>query len=619
MKKRIIRIAAAVIIFAAAFFIPRDAGILRLVFFLAAYVTAGYDVLYKAVRNILNGQVFDENFLMTIATAGAFIVGEYPEGAAVMIFYQVGEIFQDHAVARSRRSISSLMELRPEYVNVKTGEGIKKLDPYDVSPGDMMVIMPGERVPLDGVVTEGSGFIDTSALTGESVPRAVSEGSELLGGCVNTDGVLTARVTREYSRSTVAKILELVEEAVEKKAHHERFITRFSRIYTPAVVAGAAVLAVVPPLFIPGHPFSEWIYRALLFLVVSCPCALVISVPLGFFCGIGGASRLGVLVKGGNFLEELARADTFVFDKTGTLTRGEFKVRKVCPAALSESEILRLAAHGECFSNHPAAVSVRAAYAGDTDESLVSDVHEISGQGVCANVAGTRVLLGNMSLMEANNINAARADEAGTVVYVAADGQYAGYILLSDEIKPDAADAIAALRREGAKRIAMLTGDVRRQAEKTAAAIGIDEVYSELLPGDKVSLMEKLEESASGRVVYVGDGINDAPVLARADVGVAMGGLGSDAAIEAADIVIMDDRPSLVGAAVRIARRTMGIVKANIIFALIIKAAVLILGALGLANMWEAVFADVGVAVIAIINSMRALKLGTVNLSYRQR
>ncbi|MBQ3378355.1 MAG: cadmium-translocating P-type ATPase [Clostridia bacterium] len=609
MKKRIVRIAAAVVVFAAAFFITKDAGYVRLFIFIASYITAGYDVLYKAARNISHGQVFDENFLMAIATIGAFFVGEYPEGAAVMIFYQIGEIFQDHAVERSRRSISSLMELRPEYVNVKTEDGVKKLDPYDAAVGDIMVIMPWERVPLDGVVTEGTGFLDASALTGESVPREVFPGSELLSGCVNTGSVLTARITKEYADSTVSRILELVEDSLEKKARHEKFITRFSRVYTPAVVAGAAVLAVVPPLFIAGHPFSDWIYRALLFLVVSCPCALVISVPLGFFCGIGGASRIGVLVKGGNHLETLARADTFVFDKTGTLTKGAFEVKKIYEASLSKSEILRLAAFGEYYSNHPAAVSIKAAYRGEVDESLVSDMRELSGMGVFARVAGTCVLLGNFALMEKYGINARRAEESGTIIYVAADGEYAGYILLSDEIKPGAADMIAALKRAGAKLTVMLTGDVRASAERTAAALGIDETYSELLPEDKVSRVEQLKAAGRKGVVYTGDGINDAPVLACADVGIAMGAFGSDAAIEAADIVVMDDDPARIADAVRTARRTMNIVRGNVAFALIVKGAVLLLGALGAVDMWAAVFADVGVAVIAILNSMRALRV----------
>ncbi|MBR2742193.1 MAG: cadmium-translocating P-type ATPase [Clostridia bacterium] len=587
------------------------AGILRLILFVAAYIAAGYDVLYKAARNISHGQVFDENFLMTIATVGAFFVGEYPEGAAVMLFYQVGEIFQDYAVERSRRSISALTELRPEYVNLKTDEGIKRCDPCDVTVGDVMVIMPGERVPLDGEVTEGAGALDTSALTGEAVPREVHKGSEILSGCVNLGGAITARVTKEYYDSTAARILELVEEAVEKKAHHERFITRFSRVYTPAVVTGALILAILPPLIIPGHPFSEWIYRALLFLVVSCPCALVISVPLGFFCGIGGASRQGVLVKGGNYLEALARADTFAFDKTGTLTKGSFEVKEIHEAALSSDEILRLSAHGECFSNHPAAVSIKAAYGGKIDESLVSDMKELSGMGVSACVAGTRVILGNFALMEKHGITPERAVGRGTAVYVAADGEYAGYILLADEIKPGAAETVAALKRAGARLTVMLTGDVCASAEETAAAAGIDRVYAELLPEDKVRLVEQLKAAEEkGRVVYAGDGINDAPVLACADVGVAMGALGSDAAIEAADIVIMDDNPLRILDAVRTARRTMGIVKGNVAFSLIVKGAVLILGALGLANMWEAVFADVGVAVIAILNSMRALNVG---------
>lgn len=612
MKRRIIRVSAALAVFISAMLISADIAVPKFILFVISYAIAGYDVLFKAVRNILHGQVFDENFLMAIASLGAFFIGEYPEGVAVMIFYQVGEIFQNYAVDRSRQSISSLMEIRPDYANVIRSGKTEKCDPYDVAVGDTIIIRPGERVPLDAVVLSGNSMIDTSALTGESVPRDVCAGDELLSGCININELITARVTKEYSESTIQKILDLVENASEKKSTQESFITRFSRIYTPAVVAAALLLSVIPPLFIAGQQFSDWLYRALLFLVVSCPCALVISVPLGFFSGIGGASKLGILVKGGNYLEALSKVDTFVFDKTGTLTRGVFKVKHIYEDGFPKKDVLRFAAYAENYSSHPISLSLKSAYGEKIDETLISDVEEIAGHGVSAQVGGVRVLAGNMKLMKKFGIEAKETDEAGTIVHVAADERYAGYIVIADEIKADAKEGILALKASGVKRTVMLTGDIRAAAESVAREVGVDEVYSELLPGEKVNHVEKLQkEGNGGKIAFVGDGINDAPVLARADVGIAMGGLGSDAAIEAADIVIMDDKPSKLAVAVNISKRTIRIVKQNIVFALSVKGAVLLLGALGIATMWEAVFADVGVSVIAILNAMRVLNVGS--------
>ena len=572
----------------------------------------GWDIVYKAVRGIVNGQVFDENFLMTIATFGAFGVGEYSEAVAVMLFYQVGELFQSYAVSRSRQSIADLMDICPEYANLEKDGELVQADPDDVEIGDIIVIKPGERVPLDGRVISGESMVDTSALTGESVPRRVETGSEIISGCINESGVLRVEVTKEFDDSTVARILELVENASSKKAQVENFITRFARYYTPAVVAAAALLAVVPPLAL-GAGFGPWIQRACIFLVISCPCALVISVPLSFFGGIGAASRNGVLVKGSNYLEALAQMDTIVFDKTGTLTKGEFKVTEIRPSGMSGEELLRLAALAEHYSNHPISLSIRDAYekaGGRMNLSSIGKNEEISGHGVRTEIDGSVVLAGNGRLMEAEEIAYEPCESIGTVVYLARDGVFAGTIVISDTVKEHAAQAIRDLKQAGVKRTVMLTGDRKAVGEAVAEKLGLDEVFTELLPADKVEQVEcLLAGQAEGRkLAFVGDGINDAPVLTRADIGIAMGSMGSDAAIEAADVVLMDDDPARISVVVRISRKTLSIVKQNIVFALGVKALVLGLGAFGMANMWEAVFADVGVSVIAILNAMRALK-----------
>lgn len=580
--------------------------------FLVPYLVIGWDIVYKAVRGIVNGQVFDENFLMTIATFGAFGVGEYSEAVAVMLFYQVGELFQSYAVSRSRQSIADLMDICPEYANLEKDGELVQTDPDDVEIGDIIVIKPGERVPLDGTVISGESMVDTSALTGESVPRRVETGSEIISGCINESGVLRVEVTKEFDDSTVARILELVENASSKKAQVENFITRFARYYTPAVVIAAALLAVVPPLAL-GAGFGPWIQRACIFLVISCPCALVISVPLSFFGGIGAASRNGVLVKGSNYLEALAQMDTIVFDKTGTLTKGEFKVTEIRPSGMSGEELLRLAALAEHYSNHPISLSIRDAYekaGGRMNLSSIGKNEEISGHGVRTEIDGSVVLAGNGRLMEAEGIAYEPCESIGTVVYLARDGVFAGTIVISDTVKEHAAQAIRDLKQAGVKRTVMLTGDRKAVGEAVAEKLRLDEVFTELLPADKVEQVERLlDGQAEGRkLAFVGDGINDAPVLTRADIGIAMGSMGSDAAIEAADVVLMDDDPARISVVVRISRTTLSIVKQNIVFALGVKALVLGLGAFGMANMWEAVFADVGVSVIAILNAMRALK-----------
>lgn len=580
--------------------------------FLVPYLVIGWDIVYKAVRGIVNGQVFDENFLMTIATFGAFGVGEYSEAVAVMLFYQVGELFQSYAVSRSRQSIADLMDICPEYANLEKDGELVQTDPDDVEIGDIIVIKPGERIPLDGTVISGESMVDTSALTGESVPRRVETGSEIISGCINESGVLRVEVTKEFDDSTVARILELVENASSKKAQVENFITRFARYYTPAVVIAAALLAVVPPLAL-GAGFGPWIQRACIFLVISCPCALVISVPLSFFGGIGAASRNGVLVKGSNYLEALAQMDTIVFDKTGTLTKGEFKVTEIRPSGMSGEELLRLAALAEHYSNHPISLSIRDAYekaGGRMNLSSIGKNEEISGHGVRTEIDGSVVLAGNGRLMEAEGIAYEPCESIGTVVYLARDGVFAGTIVISDTVKEHAAQAIRDLKQAGVKRTVMLTGDRKAVGEAVAEKLGLDEVFTQLLPADKVEQVERLlDGQAEGRkLAFVGDGINDAPVLTRADIGIAMGSMGSDAAIEAADVVLMDDDPARISVVVRISRKTLSIVKQNIVFALGVKALVLGLGAFGMANMWEAVFADVGVSVIAILNAMRALK-----------
>lgn len=607
-KKMLVRIGAGAVLFALALLLPAE-GTLRLAAFIVPYAVVGWDVLWRAVRNITRGQVFDENFLMALATVGAFATGEYPEGVAVMLFYQVGEWFQSYAVGRSRQSIASLMDIRPDYANIERDGKLHRVDPDSVAVGDVIVVKAGEKIPLDGVVLEGASAVDSAALTGESLPRDVQPGDDVISGCINKSGLLRVRVTKIFGESTVAKILDLVENSSSKKARAENFITRFARYYTPAVVIAAALLAVVPPLAL-GYAWNEWIHRALIFLVISCPCALVISVPLSFFGGIGGASKRGVLVKGSNYLEVLADAEIVVFDKTGTLTKGVFNVTAVHPDRVSEARLLELAALAESYSDHPISRSLREAYGKELESARVSDVEELSGRGVRAVIDGHTVCAGNDKLMEEAGVPWHPCHRIGTTVHVSLDGEYVGHIVISDELKPDAAEAIAELKRRGVRKTVMLTGDAKAVGESVAKELGIDEVHAQLLPGDKVDRVEALlkEKSPRGKLAFVGDGINDAPVLSRADIGIAMGALGSDAAIEAADIVLMDDKPSKIAVAMSIAKKTLRIVHQNIVFALGVKALVLLLGAAGMANMWEAVFADVGVSFIAILNASRALK-----------
>ncbi|OUO65865.1 cadmium-translocating P-type ATPase [Anaerotruncus colihominis] len=607
-KKMLVRIGAGAVLFALALLLPAE-GTLRLAAFIVPYAVVGWDVLWRAVRNITRGQVFDENFLMALATVGAFATGEYPEGVAVMLFYQVGEWFQSYAVGRSRQSIASLMDIRPDYANIERDGKLQRVDPDSVAVGDVIVVKAGEKIPLDGVVLEGASAVDTAALTGESLPRDVQPGDDVVSGCINKSGLLRVRVTKIFGESTVAKILDLVENSSSKKARAENFITRFARYYTPAVVIAAALLAVVPPLAL-GYAWNEWIHRALIFLVISCPCALVISVPLSFFGGIGGASKRGVLVKGSNYLEVLADAEIVVFDKTGTLTKGVFNVTAVHPDRVSEARLLELAALAESYSDHPISRSLREAYGKELETARVSDVEELSGRGVRAKIDGHTVCAGNDKLMEEAGVPWHPCHRIGTTVHVSLDGEYVGHIVISDELKPDAAEAIAELKRRGVRKTVMLTGDAKAVGESVAKELGIDEVHAQLLPGDKVDRVEALlkEKSPRGKLAFVGDGINDAPVLSRADIGIAMGAFGSDAAIEAADIVLMDDKPSKIAVAMSIAKKTLRIVHQNIVFALGVKALVLLLGAAGMANMWEAVFADVGVSFIAILNASRALK-----------
>ncbi len=610
-KKMLVRIIISFVILAAEMIFfgvsGAEIGIWELVCYLVPYAVIGWDILKKAVLGIVHGQVFDECFLMTIATIGAFATGDYSEGTAVMLFYQVGELFQSCAVSRSRKSISELMDIRPDYANIENEKGeIEQTDPETVETGSIIVIKPGERVPLDGVIVSGTSAVDTSALTGESVPRDVTEGSEIISGSVNLTGIIRVRVTKEYGESTVTKILELVENSQEKKSRSENFITRFSRYYTPAVVIGAVLLAIIPSV-ITGD-VSEWVYRAMTFLVISCPCALVISIPLSFFSGIGGASREGVLIKGGNYLEALASAGIAVFDKTGTLTKGSFEVSAVHTDSTSEPELLELACLAECYSDHPISVSLKRAWGKPCDTSRIGGFKEIAGRGVKAVIDGVNVSAGNLKLMTEENISGAHeCHKTGTEVHVAADGVYKGHIIISDSPKDGVAEAISDLRSLGIRKTVMLTGDDKRVGADCAKELGIDEYYAQLLPGDKVDIVEKLlsEKNEKENLIFVGDGINDAPVLTRADIGIAMGAIGSDAAIEAADIVIMDDDPKKIALAVRISRKIMTIVRQNIVFALGVKLLVLILGALGYANMWAAVFSDVGVSVLAILNSMR--------------
>lgn len=610
MKKRLWRIIIAALVFIVALLI-NNIEWLQIAMFVISYIIAGGDIVKRAVTNILRGKVFDENFLMSVATIGAFLIGEYPEGIAVMLFYQVGELFQSYAVDKSRRSIADAMDIRPDYANVKRGDEVIKIDPDEVQIGDIIVIKPGERVPLDGKVIEGNSMVDTSALTGESVPREVEVGHEILSGCININGVITAEVTKEYGESTVSKILDLVENASSKKSQSEQFITRFARYYTPIVVILAVFIAIIPPLVIEGATFSDWIYRALAFLVVSCPCALVVSIPLSFFGGIGGASRKGILVKGSNYLEALAETEIIVFDKTGTLTKGVFNVQEVHPKGVSREELLELTAYAESYSNHPISSSLKQAYGKEIDNGRISNVEEISGHGVIATVDGKKVMAGNIKLMKKKNIAYFDGELIGTVVHVAVDNQYAGYIVIADEVKPDSAQAIMELKAANIKQTVMLTGDNKNVGSKVAKELGLDKVYAELLPADKVEKLEELflKKSKKGKLAFVGDGINDAPVLARADIGIAMGGLGSDAAIEAADIVIMTDEPSKIATAIKISKKTLKIASQNTVFAIGIKIIVLILSAFGITTMWAAIFADVGVTIIAVLNAFRALNV----------
>ena len=611
MTKRLWRIIIGVAVLATAVLLSLNNEWLQIALFIISYIIVGGDVVKRAVKNIFKGQVFDENFLMSIATIGAFFIGEYPEGVAVMLFYQVGELFQSYAVGKSRKSIASLMDIRPDYANVKKGDELVKVDPDEVQIGDIIVIKAGEKIPLDGKVIEGSSMIDTSALTGESVPREVEVGSDILSGCININGVITAEVTKEFGESTVSKILDLVENASSKKSNSEQFITKFARYYTPVVGIIAVFLAIIPPLVIDGATFSDWIYRALAFLVVSCPCALVISIPLSFFGGIGGASKKGVLVKGSNYLEALAETEIVVFDKTGTLTKGVFNVQEIHPEGVSKEELLELTAHAESYSNHPISLSLKRAYSKEIDNGRISDVEEISGHGVIATVDGKKVMAGNIKLMKMMDIPYFKGELIGTIVHVAVNNKYIGYIVIADEVKEDSAQAIKELKAANIKQTVMLTGDNKSIGSKVAKELGLDKVYAELLPADKVEKLEELfsQKSKKGKLAFVGDGINDAPVLARADIGIAMGGLGSDAAIEAADVVIMTDEPSKIATTMKISKKTLKIAHQNIVFAIGIKIIVLILSAFGITTMWAAIFADVGVTIIAVLNAFRALNV----------
>ena len=612
-KKVLIRIIAAVVLLIALAFVPAE-GWLQFALYMIPYLVIGYDILKKAVKGILNRQVFDENFLMAVATIGAIALGDYKEGVAVMLFYQIGELFQSYAVGKSRRNISELMDIRPDYANVEQDGELVQVDPDEVEIGTVILVKPGEKIPIDGIVVEGASSLNTSALTGESLPREAKEGDEVISGCINMTGLLKIRTTKEFGESTVSKILELVENSSSRKSRSENFISKFARIYTPAVCYGAVALALIPPIVrmvFMGLPadFGTWIYRALTFLVISCPCALVISIPLSFFAGIGGASKEGVLVKGSNYLETLSQTKYVVFDKTGTMTQGVFEVSGIYPAALSKEEVDEYAACAESYSSHPISKTLQKAYGKEIDKNRVTEVKEISGKGVTAQVDGRLVAAGNGKLMDQLGVPYTVCNEVGTLVYVAVDGRFAGCILISDLLKPHAKEAIAALKNAGVTRTVMLTGDTKRVADAVAAELGIHEVCSELLPADKVSKVEELLARKSGKekLAFVGDGINDAPVLSRADIGIAMGALGSDAAIEAADIVLMDDDPLKIAKAIRISRKCIRIVYENIYFAIGIKVICLILGALGIANMWAAIFADVGVMVIAVLNAIRAL------------
>ncbi len=612
-KKVLIRIMVAAVLIIAFSFLPLE-GYIRFICYMVPYLVIGYDVLRKAIKGILNRQVFDENFLMAVATVGAIALGDYKEGVSVMLFYQIGELFQSYAVGKSRRNISELMDIRPDYANVEKDGELEQVDPDEVEVGTVIVVQPGEKVPIDGVITEGSSTLNTSALTGESLPREAKAGDEVISGCINMTGLLKIQTTREFGESTVSKILELVENSSSRKSRSENFISKFARYYTPAVCYGALALAILPPivriLALGLAPeWGDWIYRALTFLVISCPCALVISIPLSFFAGIGGASHEGVLVKGSNYLETMAQTKYVVFDKTGTMTQGVFEVSGVHHNTIPEEQLLEYAALAECSSSHPISKSLQKAYGKPIDRNRVTDIEEISGHGVKAKVDGVEVAVGNAKLMKQMDLSYSECHEVGTIVHVAVDGTYAGHILISDQLKPHAKQAIQDLKRAGITKTVMLTGDMKRVADQVAAELGIDEVHSELLPADKVAKVEELlaKKGEKEKLAFVGDGINDAPVLSRADIGIAMGALGSDAAIEAADVVLMDDDPQKIAKAIKISRKCLRIVYENIYFALGIKAICLILGALGIANMWMAIFADVGVMVIAVLNAIRAL------------
>ncbi|MBP3831830.1 MAG: cadmium-translocating P-type ATPase [Clostridia bacterium] len=609
MKKKLYKIIISAILFIIALVVPFQNIWINRAIYLISYIIVGFEILKKAVRNIKRGKVFDENFLMSVATIGAFAIQEFPEAVAVMLFYQIGELFQDYAVDKSRKSISDLMDLRPDYANVLRNGKEEKIDPDGVKIDEIIIVKPGEKVPLDGVIIEGNSFIDTKGLTGEPKPRRVAESDEILSGCINLEGILKIRVKKEYDESTVSKILELVENASSKKSKSEKFITEFAKYYTPIVVIVAVFLTLIPPLIIKNATFSDWLYRALSFLVVSCPCALVISIPLSFFGGIGGASKNGILIKGSNYLEALSNLETVVFDKTGTLTEGVFKVQKINSIGISDEDLLEIAAYAEWYSNHPIAKSVKQEYSKNVEEVKIKNVKEITGKGILASIDEKQVLIGNEKLMQEYNINYEKSKEVGTILYIAIDNVFSGTILISDKIKDDSVKCIELIKTNGIKQTIMLTGDKKEIAENISKELGIDTVHSELLPDEKVHKMEELlkNKTQNKKIAFVGDGINDAPVLALADIGIAMGGLGSDSAIEAADIVIMTDEPSKISTAIKISKKTMKIVRENIIFAITVKIIVLILSALGIATMWEAVFADVGVAIIAIINSLRML------------
>lgn len=611
MKKRGMKIIIALILFLISFIIKFPNEWINNAIYIISYIIVGFDIVKKAIRNIIRGKVFDENFLMAVATIGAFGIGEFPEAVAVMLLYQIGELFQSYAVDKSRKSISSLMDIRPDFANVERDGKIQKVDPDEVKIGEIIVIKPGEKVPLDGIVIEGDSSLDTKALTGETLPKNVTISDEVLSGCINVHGVIKIKVTKEFGESTVSKILDLVENASSKKSKSENFITKFAQYYTPIVVIIAVILAIIPPIFIQDATFSEWIYRALSFLVVSCPCALVISIPLSFFGGIGGASKMGILIKGSNYLEAISNTETIVFDKTGTLTEGVFEVQKVNAIGRSQEELLKLTAYAEDYSNHPIAMSVKKAYNQEIDKKQIIKIQELSGLGIDAKIGEQDVLVGNEKLMNKYNINFTKSDDIGTILYIAINGKYAGYILIADKIKKDSALAIKRLKKNNVKQTVMLTGDRKAVGENVAKQLGIDKVYTELLPDGKVEKVEELlkAKSEKGKLAFVGDGINDAPVLALADIGIAMGGLGSDAAIEAADVVLMTDEPSKIVDAIHLSKRTMRIVRENIIFAISVKVLVLILSALGISTLWEAVFADVGVSIIAIINAVRVLRV----------